>query len=126
MTGLVKEEILTRQAELGLGIENGRLIFEPFLLDPQELLTAPAAFSYPDVTGRQQSIDLEAGSLIYSVCQTPIVLKTSKDSSIRVQFSDGSSQQVEGNILDTENSQHIFLRDGRVHHLLVSFFPGEK
>jgi len=126
MTGLVKEEILTRQAELGLDIESGRLIFEPFLLDPQELLTAPTSYSYPDVNGQQQNIDLKAGSLVYSICQTPVVLKKSKDSSIRVHFSDGSSQHVEGNILDTVNSQHIFLRDGRVHHLLVSFSPGEK
>ena len=126
MTGLVKEEILTRQAELGLGIENGRLVFDLFLLDPQELLIAPTLFSYPDVNGQQQSIELEAGSLVYFICQTPIVLKKSKEMSISAHFSDGNSHHIEGNILDAVNSQHIFLRDGTVHHLLVSFSPGEK
>ena len=38
MTGQVKEEILTRQAELGLRIQDGRLTFDPFLLNPDELL----------------------------------------------------------------------------------------
>ena len=33
MTGMVKEEILTRQMELGFSIENGHLVFDFLLLD---------------------------------------------------------------------------------------------
>jgi hypothetical protein len=121
MTGMVKEVILTRQAELGLSVENGRLVFDMLLLDPQELLTTPAVFSYLDVEGRHQSIELKPGSLAYSICQTPVVLKAGKSNSIEVHRSDGTLQYIEGNTLDDVNSRHIFLRDGRVHHLAVSF-----
>ena len=37
MTGVVKEEIIARQAEVGLVIENGRLTFNSFFIDPKEL-----------------------------------------------------------------------------------------
>ena len=49
MTGLVKEEILVRQAELGLSIENGNLAFDFLLLDRREFLSAAAlAVARPD------------------------------------------------------------------------------
>ncbi|MFN8375384.1 MAG: hypothetical protein U0694_21210 [Anaerolineae bacterium] len=121
MTGMVKEEILARQAELGLAVENGRLVFDTRLLNPQELLTAPSAYLYLDVNGRQQTINLQAGSLAYSICQTPVVLEALNEAGITVHFMDGSVQQLAGNVLDAANSRHIFLRDGTVHHLTVSF-----
>lgn len=121
MTGLVKEEILTRQAELGLMIENGRLAFDMLLFDRQELLDAPSLFSYVDVEGRQAQIPLKAGSLAYSVCQTPVILEASGKKSIAVHFSDGSIHHIAGYVLDAQTSQHIFLRDGVLHHLTLSF-----
>ena len=39
MTGMVKEEIITRQVELGLSIENGNLGFDFLLLDRREFLS---------------------------------------------------------------------------------------
>jgi hypothetical protein len=126
MTGSVKEQILARQAELGMFIENGRFVFDPFMLDLQELLTAPAIFHYQNVHGQQQSLELEAGSLVYCICQTPVVLKKSNKKSIQVYFSDGASLNFEGNVLDPVNSRHISQRDGTVKHLRVYFPPVEK
>lgn len=120
MTGMVKEAILTRQAELGMLIDSGRLGFESVLVHSQELLTAPGIFHYLDVQGNKQVIELEAGSLAYTVCQTPVVLKIAEMSGIIVYNSDGTHQRIEGTSLDTENSRHIFLRDGFIHHLVVS------
>jgi len=37
MTGQVKEEILTRWGELGLRVQQGRICFDPVLLDDAEL-----------------------------------------------------------------------------------------
>ena len=42
MTGLVKEEILTRMVELGIYIHNGQLIFDLFLLG--SMVAAPFLF----------------------------------------------------------------------------------
>lgn len=121
MTGMVKEEILARQAELGMFIEAGKLVFDPFLLDPNELLKAPSVYVYQDVKGRRQRIELEAGSAAYSVCQTPVIIRASEKPCITVHYADGTLQQVEGNVLDAANSRHIFLRDSEVRQLTVFF-----
>ena len=50
-----------------------------------------------------------------------MVLKIADEPGITVHFSDGTQQHIQGNTLDEENSRHIFLRDGRVKELIVSF-----
>jgi hypothetical protein len=120
MTGSVKEIILTRQVELGSFVENGRLVFDGFLLDRDELLSASTVFTYLDVNGARKEMALKAGSLAYSICQTPVILETGKWAGITVALADGTLQPVEGNTLDSINSRHIFLRDGVVRHITVS------
>ncbi|HET9913468.1 MAG TPA: hypothetical protein VFQ13_16350, partial [Anaerolineales bacterium] len=122
MTGMVKEEILTRQRELGCSLENGQLVFDFLLLDQNEFLTEPTEFDYRDLDGKQAQIGLPAGSLAYSICQVPITLRvqTSDKPCIEARLSDGSVHRIDGHILDITNSQHIFHRDGTVHHLVVT------
>ena len=121
MTGLVKEEILARLAELGVSFENGSLAFRMRLLDRRELLSAPAVFTFLDVAGQLQQIELKDGCLAYTICQTPVILEVSDQVCIYVVFNDGNSQRIEGSVLDADNSRHVFLRDGIVHHLNVHF-----
>jgi hypothetical protein len=120
MTGLVKEEILTRQAELGFFIENGDLVFDFLMLDKNEFLSDPRKFSYFGVDGHPQQIELNAGSLAYSICQIPVILQASHENRITVHFTSGGTQQIESHVLDSFNSRHIFQRDGVIHHLIVS------
>lgn len=122
MTGLVKEGILARQTELGYTVENGQLVFDLFMLDPAELLTTPSTFTYLNVAGQPQVIELEAGSLAYTICQTPVILKKGEQPAVTVHFSDQTQQHIEGHVLDFASSQHIFQRDGQVHHLSL-FHP---
>ena len=119
MTGLVKEEILTRQSELGWSIENGCLTFNALLFDPKELLSTPAIFNYLDVKGNKQNLDLAAGSLAYTICQVPVVIQLANLSSIEIHLTDGAKIGVNDDHLDAENSQHVFQRDGIIHHLVV-------
>jgi hypothetical protein len=125
MTGMVKETILARQAELGLTVVDGQLVFDRWLLDPQELLPAPVVFTYLDVGGKTQQIKLTAGSLAYTVCQTPVVVSIADKPGLTIQFSDGTQKHIQGNNLDEENSRHIFLRDGTIKVLHVTM-PGKK
>jgi hypothetical protein len=120
MTGLVKELILTRLAELGLTVDNGQLAFDLTLLNPQELLMTPAVFSYVDVHGQQKKLELKAGSVAYSICQTPVILEADSRTAITVHLAHGALQQIDGHVVDIDNSRHIFQRDGTVHHLVVS------
>ncbi len=123
MTGMVKEEILIRQVELGFSIENGNLVFDFLLLDRNEFLASPKVFSYWSVDGQQQQMELQAGSIAYSICQVPVILQASNETCIKVHLTDGSTQQIEGHVLDSVNSKHIFQRDGVVHHLNVCLIP---
>jgi hypothetical protein len=120
MSGMVKEEIITRLAELGLSINNGSLVFDMLLLDPHELLDEPSTFYYLDITGQQQQIELKAGSLVYTFCQVPIILQASQNTTIEVYKTDGGIETITGQVLDKADSQHIFARDGFIHHLRVS------
>lgn len=119
MTGAVKEEILARQAEVGLVVENGCLTFTAMLINPSELLTTPASFDYIDVKGKPQRMDIPAGCLAYTVCQVPVVVQFSNAARIEIHLTDGQTQTIPGSHLDTINSQHIFQRDGFIHHLEV-------
>jgi hypothetical protein len=123
MTGMVKEEILIRQVELGFSIENGNLVFDFLLLDRNEFLADSMVLSYWSVDGRQQQMELQAGSIAYSICQVPVILQASTETNIKVYLTDGSTQQIEGHVLDSVNSKHIFQRDGVVHHLNVCLVP---
>ncbi|MBL8133913.1 MAG: hypothetical protein JNL42_18775 [Anaerolineae bacterium] len=119
MTGLVKEEILTRYGEVGFFIEDGALVFDPLLLDRQEFLDEPSIFGYLDVAGRRQHLDLTPGSLAYTICQTPVVLEASNTEGMAVHFADGRVQQLDGHVLDAAFSRHIFARDGQISRLTV-------
>jgi hypothetical protein len=119
MTGSVKEELIARQAEVGLLIEDGCLTFNSLLFNPKELLTMPVTYNHLDVTGKQQKIDLVPGCLVYTVCQVPIVIQLSDAPGIEIYLTDGTIKKINGNQMDPTNSRHIFQRDGFVHHLMV-------
>ncbi|MGZ6230252.1 MAG: hypothetical protein ACXWMO_05760, partial [Syntrophales bacterium] len=119
MTGMVKEEILLRQGELGFSIENGNLVFDFLLIDKHEFLINSKMFSYWSVDDQLLKMELQAGSIAYTICQVPVILHASNKKLIEVHRIDGSTQQIEGHVLDSVNSEHIFKRDGIVHYLDV-------
>lgn len=123
MTGMVKEEILTRRAELGLTIEDGCLIFDPLFIDRAELLTSSGEYTYLDVSGARKHFELPPGSMACSLCKTPVILRAGERREIRVEYSDGSVETLTGHRLDENNSRHIFQRNGLIQRLIVSFIP---
>ena len=120
MTGLVKEEILTRQAELGFFVKDGKIFFDFTLFNKDEFLAAPAKFHYWDVKGELQQIELQADSLAYMICQTLVIVQTSNILSVEVYMADGAVQQIKGHILDKKTSRNILQRDGEVNYVKVN------
>jgi hypothetical protein len=120
MTGMVKEEILARQVELGYTIGNGCLAFRFPLLDYDEFLKTSSLFAYWDVHGKKQSLEVPLGCLVYTICQVLVIVQEADKPSIRIYHKDGSSEQIEGHVLDAASSRHIFQRDGQIHHLVVT------
>src|SRR5690606_10110459 len=66
MTGLVKEEIITRLGELGLRIDHGLLGFNPSFLKTNELLENGQEFSYYNVRQEKETLQLGPGSLAFT------------------------------------------------------------
>jgi hypothetical protein len=119
MTGMVKEEVLTRIGELGLVIEQGQISFNPVLLRAEELLSAPSVLRYFDIDDQEHQIDIPANALAFTFCQVPIILQMADETRIALELDNGRTQVIIGNRLNAELSRHIFLRDGVVRQITV-------
>ncbi|MEO2049406.1 MAG: hypothetical protein ABGX16_22850 [Pirellulales bacterium] len=120
MTGQVKEEIITRQGELGVRIVDGRLRFQTLLLRRREFFEDTADFKYFDLAGNQQLIELLPNSLAFTVCQVPVVYHLSDAPfSIVVTFTDGKRELLLQDYLSAESSRLVFERTGQIVRLEV-------
>ena len=120
MTGQVKEDILSRFGELGFYVKNGCLGFSPDILNPSEFITKTQSFDYYDVKGQKQNIPVSAGSLVFTICQVPIVYKSGAELGIIVEFNDGGTKNLKGKELDYETTQFIFKRLDKVKMIVVN------
>jgi len=120
MTGQVKEEILTRLGELGVGIAGGAVRFRPRLLRRREFLPEAAAFGFVDVGGRARSLALPERCLAFTLCQVPVVYeRVAGDPWVRVALADGAVIERSGDALDAATAAELFARDGRIDHVRV-------
>ena len=121
MTGQVKEDLISRLGEMGVGVAGGRLGFRPHLLSRGEFLADSRTFRFYDLEGQERAIELEPGTLAFTTCQTPVVAHQSGPRRIEVTRADGSRQTVEGLDLDAQTSSAVFERTGAVRRLDVFF-----
>jgi hypothetical protein len=121
MTGQSKEDILVRWSELGVFVKNGSLTFSPTLLRRREFLAEAEEWRFYDLHGQPQLLPIAAGSLGFTVCQTPVVYSlTTGSAKIVAHHSDGSHTEIDGNSLTTEVTAQMFCRTGEVVRLEVS------
>lgn len=125
MTGQVKEDILSRFGELGIFIAQGQLLFKPNLLRKEEFLRESSTVQYVDVNSVRKDLDLDAGSLFFTVCQVPVVYKLSDRESMEIKHSDGTELTLDSLQLDTHNSASIFQRSGEVEQITVNVRQSE-
>ncbi len=119
MTGQVKEDILSRFGELGIFVEQGKLLFNPCLLRKVEFFTEPASFEYIDISKNRKSIQMKKGSLGFTYCQVPIVYQMSSDNEVEVFHSDNSTTKFNILTLDKETSDQVFKRLGTIEKIIV-------
>ena len=113
LTGQVKEDIITRWRELGLVVRNGRIQFEGTLVCEEEMLQEPASFRHIDVDGVERSLPLDAGTLVYTYCQVPVVLKRSGTARLRILKASGITE-LAGLAMTAEDSRAVFERTGEI------------
>lgn len=119
MTGQVKEEVLTRLGELGLRVEDGRIVIRPVLLRETEWTPAELGFDYRDVDGDTRSLSVPAGSLAFTFCQVPVVYHRAERMDALARLADGSTVDLPGGVLDAGTSAAVFRRDGSVRLIEV-------
>ncbi|CAN1561369.1 hypothetical protein MCETHM1_02662 [Flavobacteriaceae bacterium] len=120
MTGQVKEDVLTRKGELGIKVIEGKLSFQPTLLNKNQFLEKEETVSFIDFNNKPFAIPLDKGSLAFTVCQVPIIYKIGEDSQIEIKYKDGTIKVVSSLILSHENSKEIFDRTGKIVQVTVS------
>ena len=126
MTGQVKEDIISRWGELGLVVENGMLRFMPVLLRKLEFVDQPTSFTYFDLHGDQQTLELPAASIGFTYCQVPIVyhaIDAATPPGIALHFADGNTKLIEGLTLTADYSKHLFERTGLLNRIEVALVP---
>lgn len=121
MTGQVKEDVLIRIGELGVNVSGGQIQFQPQLVRGEDWTIEATSIESLDLSGTTRKIDLPAGSLAFSLCQTPVSYQRSASGSaiIEVALSDGTSQLIQGSVLPAELSRAVFARSKLVDSIVV-------
>ena len=119
MTGQVKEEILTRFAELGVRVHAGAVRFDPCLLRACEFIDEPQPFRFLDVDGRWQALTVPAKGLAFTWCQVPVIyrLDESADPGVTVSWDNGEDQDLPSLALPEDMARQLFERRGRIRRI---------
>lgn len=121
MTGQVKEEILTRLGELGVGLRAGRISFAPTFLLAREFTAAASEFPFIDPAGAECTLPLPSRALAFTFCGTPVIYRLgSGAAAIEVLPRAGEAVIIPGRELDADTSARIFARDGSISRLEVN------
>lgn len=120
LTGQVKEDVISRFGELGVRIENGAIVFNTALFNPNELLQDEAEFRFINAAGEPDALALKTGELAFTVCQVPVVFSPGSNAGIFVTFSNGETKSFAGHALDPETGALIFSRSGAVKKVVVT------
>lgn len=118
MTGQVKEDLITRASEMGVVVKEGAIRFEPRIVRRQEFLQAPATLTYVGLDGEFHGLELDAGTMGFTLCQVPVVLHRDGPAGIVVSRED-VKDHVHGLDLGVAESEAIFQRVGRISRLEV-------
>jgi hypothetical protein len=121
MTGLVKEEILTRLGELGVRIEHGQLRFDLQSLEKSELAPQAIEWRYFPLDGEERTLTVPKGGLAFTLAQVPVVYRPDlKPDELRLIDSRGKTiatmAQPE---LSVELTASLFSREGRIARVEV-------
>lgn len=119
MTGQVKEDILSRLGELGVGVKGGLLHFRPAMLRKSAFLREPKTITYIDVNKVEVELAVETGSLFFTYCQVPVIYKIADENSITVLHRNGSTTSSASLELNASESAKVFGRTGMVTQLTV-------
>ena len=122
LTGMVKEGVICRFGELGVQFNNETIEFKPRLLRAEELLkqSEEAVCIYSDKSKR--TISVPENALLFTITQIPVIYKRSDSESaeISVEYLDGSSETISGDVLPKSIAQSLLNRTSNVSVISVA------
>jgi hypothetical protein len=104
MTGLVKEDIISRFYELGVQVENGCLTINPTFLKSDEFIHS--------ADGKPH--------LSFTYCSIPFIYQLNGQKGMELIYTDGKIEKAVGYTLSFYQSQMVFSRDRRIDKIVVS------
>ncbi|MGC9313868.1 MAG: hypothetical protein ACP5IA_14365, partial [Sediminispirochaetaceae bacterium] len=119
MTGQVKEDIIARYGELGVGVLDGKIRFKPRLLQPHEFLSEETILTYMDLSGKWSELRIPAKALAFTCCSVPVLYRLADEARVHVFLSDDTIRAFEGSEADHELSSELFYRTGRIQRIEV-------
>ena len=114
MTGQVKEDFLSRFAELGVSYNAGCIDFRTDLLDLGELLEQEEHMEFFNLQGELDAVAVPAGAIAFTLCQVPVVYRAGSEDRVELLLSDGSAISAPGCQLDKDMTSKVFSRDGEI------------
>jgi len=114
MTGQVKEDVISRMGELGVQVENGEIIFNTSLLNPDEFIKKGEVFVYYDLNNTKNEIQLAEGDLAYTICKIPVICKNGDRNEIKISMVDSKEKTISGLRIDAATSADIFNRNSKI------------
>ena len=121
LTGMVKEGILCRFAELGIEIVDQTIRFNPRLLRDAEFVEKPVEYPVHLADGSTRTFTVPKNSLLFTFAQTPIIYMKSPTgrTQIEVELASGAPIQLDSDTLSKELSRDIFQRNHQIRSITV-------
>ncbi|GHC03557.1 hypothetical protein [Cerasicoccus arenae] len=121
LTGMVKEGILARFAELGVSFVRSRIRFKPRLLRDQEFLQEDTCCRILSKDGTSRELNVPERGLLFTLAQTPIIYQLSDRDTTQIQVYDahGTVTIIDDDKLPSNITAEIIDRMGSIDHLVV-------
>ena len=123
MTGQVKEDFVSRLAELGVEVNQGLVAFKPILLSKSEFLKEKRTWSLPSYEAGEDTVNLvlKEGSLGFTFCRVPVIYSLDKKKEIFIEYYDGKKTILENtDTLESSQSLSLFNREHKIKCIHVS------
>lgn len=119
----MKEDILSRFGELGVYINEGKLGFQPILLQQNEFLQTQKKVCIVDSNGGEIIIELDTNSLLFTICQVPVVYEIRESKGMSVKYKSGEERNAADTSLTEQETTLLFNRSGEIVSIRVFIQP---
>lgn len=122
MTGQVKEDFISRMAELGVSVKDGCLTFNPIILGKDEFFKSEGELILYSTRHELKTLKIPSMSLAFTVCHTPVLYHMHENEETLMKIIGKTiNTSRQRNHLTQEETAAIFSRNEDIQQIEVSF-----